>query len=123
MSQAKVEKRKYEKKHRKELERKRKIKLLTKCVLWSLVIGSVIGVPLALNYYKSIPKFVGDATLKAFVENYIDTNHSAEVELLNAKAKTTESQVKDAIDEAVGQELKEVKEDEVEEVLDTDSTE
>ncbi|MDO5156730.1 MAG: hypothetical protein Q4D51_12275 [Eubacteriales bacterium] len=79
MSQAKVEQHKYEKKNRKRLEKQRKTKLALKCIVAALIIGAIIGVPLGINYYRSIPNFVGDSTLSAFVSNYIKEAHSADI--------------------------------------------
>lgn len=79
MSQEKVDRRKYEKYNRKKLEKQRKLKFTIKCIAAALVIGAIIGVPMGINYYRSIPKFVGDSTLKAFVGNYIDESHASDV--------------------------------------------
>ena len=100
MSQAKVDKRKYEKKNRKQLEKKRKARFAGKCILAALIIGTIIGVPVGINIYRGIPKFVGDSSLKAYVSDYIDSNHSSEVDTVKAieaksseeKADTTEAE-------------------------------
>ncbi|MCM1179207.1 MAG: hypothetical protein NC347_03040 [Clostridium sp.] len=105
MSQEKVERRKYEKYNRKKLERQRKIKITVKCILAALVLGAIIGVPLGINYYRSIPKFVGDATLSAFVGNYIEEAHASDVPDFSGSSETSEESVEDelidAIEEAV----------------------
>lgn len=131
MSQEKVDKRKYEKYHRKEIERKKKIKTAAVCIVTALIVGAVVGVPLGIKIYKEQPKFVGDSTLEAFVGNYIDENHAEDVEVLNKTTEETDSTetsdvedaVKEAVEEASGQELEEVDEDNVEEVLGTGSEE
>ena len=79
MSQEKVDRRKYEKHNRKKLERQRKIKFTIKCVVAAVGIGAIIGVPLGINYYRSIPKFVGDSTVESFISEYIDDEHAADV--------------------------------------------
>lgn len=79
MSQAKVDKRKYEKKNRKKLEKQRKIRFAVKCIATALVVGAIIGIPTGIKIYKNIPKFVGDSTLEAFVGTYIDENHAADI--------------------------------------------
>lgn len=90
MSQAKVDKRKYEKVHRKEIEKKRKIKTAVISIVIALVVGGVVGVPMGLSIYKSIPKFVGDSSLGAFVATYIDDNYSEELEVFET-SDTTEA--------------------------------
>ena len=41
MSQEKVDRRKYEKKNRKKLEKQRKIKTALKCIIAALVVGAI----------------------------------------------------------------------------------
>lgn len=128
MSQAKVDKRKYEKKNRKKLEKQRKIKLAVKCIATALIIGAVIGVPTGIKIYKSQPKFVGDASLEAFVGNYIDENYASDISGLGTSEETseegdTEDEVTKAVEEAAGSDLEEVDADNVDEVLGTDSAE
>lgn len=134
MSQAKVEKRKYEKHHRKEIERKKRIKTATTCISIAVVIGLMIGIPLGIGYYRSIPKFVGDNTLKAFVANYIDENHAEDIAVLGTASTeetsaedeaeasdSVEDMVKDAVEDASGAEVEEVNEENADEVLGTDA--
>lgn len=135
MSQAKVDKRKYEKKHRKEIERKKKIKTMVTCVTAALIVGAIIGVPLAIKIYKAQPKFVGDSTLEAFVSTYIDENYASDIAVLNqtTEASTVEEDsddaMKEALEESSGNEYEKVDEDNVDEILgsgsedDTESTE
>lgn len=104
MSQAKVDKRKYEKKNRKKLEKQRKIRFAVKCVVAALIIGAIIGVPTGINIYRNMPRFVGDATLAAFVGNYIDESHADDVpdfEALMGSQEDGESDSDPAIDKAV----------------------
>ncbi|MBO5087474.1 MAG: hypothetical protein J6C01_02275 [Lachnospiraceae bacterium] len=113
MSQAKVDKRKYEKVHRKEIEKKRKIKTAVICIVVALAIGAFVGVPVGISIYKSIPKFVGDSSLGAFITTYIDDNYSAELESFGTTteaAETTEAEdeVEQAVEDALGAELESV---------------
>lgn len=129
MSQAKVDKRKYEKIHRKEIEKKRKIRTTIKCVTAALIIGAIIGVPLGIKIYKEQPKFVGDSTLEAFIGNYIDENHASDIAVLNQTTESTEDTesqdpvdaVSDAIEDATGQKAEEVNSDNIDETLENDS--
>lgn len=91
MSQAKVDKRKYEKIHRKEIERKRKISTAIKCVVAAVVVGVVIGVPAGLSIYNSIPRFVGDASLQAFVTSYFDDNYASDLQEMKERMTSTEA--------------------------------
>jgi len=91
MSQEKVDKRKYEKHHRKEIEKKRKARFAVKCIAVALVLGVVIGVPAGLSIYKSIPRYVGDATLETFVSQYIDDNYSEDIAGLGATTEAVET--------------------------------
>lgn len=125
MSQAKVDKRKYEKIHRKEIEKKRKIRIAVKCVIAALILGAIIGVPIGIRVYRSIPKFVGDSTLEAFISTYIDDNHAADIAGLGAKADTTEStestEETDPVD-AISDAIEDAISDSSEEESDADST-
>lgn len=124
MSQAKVDKRKYEKIHRKEIERKKKIKTLVTCVVTALVIGAIVGVPLGIRYYKEQPKFVGDSTVDTFISNYIDNNHAEDIAGLgsteDASEETAQDEsdaLQDAVEEAVGEELDAVDSENVDELI------
>lgn len=132
MSQEKVDRRKYEKYHRKEIERKKRIKTVVTCVAAALIVGAIVGVPLGIKIYKEQPKFVGDSTLEAFVSSYIDENYASDVAVLNQTTEDTETTettentgaeeaIKDAVEELSGEELEEVDSDNVDEVLGTDS--
>lgn len=104
MSQAKVDKRKYEKVHRKEIERKRKISTAIKCVVAAVVIGIVIGVPAGLSIYNSIPRFVGDASLQAFVTNYFDDNYASDLKEMKERMTSTEAAIEETSSEAATEE-------------------
>lgn len=114
MSQEKVDKRKYEKLHRKEIEKKRKLKFAAKCIVVALIIGAAIGIPVGQSIYKSIPKYVGDSSLEAFVGNYMDDNYSSEMSVLSQEDEATtesteaENEVEEAVKEATGTELESV---------------
>lgn len=128
MSQAKVDKRKYEKKNRKEIERQRKVKLTIKCVTTALVVGAVVGIPFGFKIYKNMPKYVGDATVSSFINNYIDEHHAEELTVfqsMNEKAEeaTTEDDVTKAIEDASGKDLEKVDAEDVDEVLGNTSEE
>lgn len=91
MSQAKVDQRKYEKKHRKELERKRKISTAVKCIVVALILGVVIGIPAGLSIYNSIPKYVGDSSLEAFITTYFNDNYASDMEEMKERMTSTET--------------------------------
>lgn len=128
MSQEKVDKRKYEKQHRKEIERKRKVGLAVKCIIAALIIGAAVGVPTGIKIYKNQPKFVGDSTVEAYIGNYIDENYASEISGLGTteattESETTENDVTKAVEDAVGSDVETVNEDNVDEVLGTDTEE
>lgn len=128
MSQEKVDKRKYEKQHRKEIERKRKVRLTVKCIIVALIIGVAVGVPTGIKIYKNQPKFVGDSTVEAYIGNYIDENYASEISGLGTteattESETTEDEVTKAVEDAVGSDVETVNEDNVDEVLGTDTEE
>lgn len=128
MSQAKVDKRKYEKKNRKEIERQRKVKLTVKCVTAALIVGAIIGIPFGYKIYKSMPKYVGDATVSSFINNYIDKNHAEELTVFQSmnettEEATTEDDVTKAIEDASGKDLEKVDAENVDEVLGNTSEE
>lgn len=113
MSQAKVDKRKYEKIHRKEIEKKRKIKTAVICIVVALLLGAFIGVPVGISIYKSIPKFVGDSSLGAFIATYIDDNYSTELDSFGTTTEAeetteAEAEVEKAVEDALDTELESV---------------
>ncbi|MDE5965782.1 MAG: hypothetical protein K2G89_03020 [Lachnospiraceae bacterium] len=73
MSQEKVDKRKYEKYHRKEIQKKQKRKAMIATVVFVLVAGTAIGIPLGYKIYDMIPKKVSanEVVYNAWVSNYI----------------------------------------------------
>lgn len=131
MSQAKVDKRKYEKKNRKKLEKQRKIRFAVKCVTTALIIGAIVGVPLGIKIYKEQPKIVGDSVLEAFIGTYIDENYASEISVLGSNTDgtedteegTSEDEVTKALEDASGNNLQKVDADDVDEMLKTDSEE
>ncbi|MBQ9984405.1 MAG: hypothetical protein IJP29_07425 [Lachnospiraceae bacterium] len=109
MSQAKIDKRKYEKIHRKEIEKKRKMKFAVKCIATALVVGAIFGIPAGISIYRNMPKFVGDATLESYVGTYIQDNYAEEISSLysgdkeDATESTTEAttEIEDVIEDAI----------------------
>ncbi len=91
MSQAKVEQRKYAKIHRKELERKRKISIAIKCIVVALILGVIVGIPVGLSIYESIPKYVGDSSLEAYITTYFDDNYASDMEDMKERLGSTEA--------------------------------
>ncbi len=73
MSQEKVDKRKYEKHHRKEIQKKQKRKTIIYTVIGVLILGTAIGIPLGYKIYDMIPKKVSanDVIFNAWVSNYV----------------------------------------------------
>ena len=125
MSQEKVDKRKYEKKNRKKLEKQRKIRMTVKCVAAALIIGAIVGVPLGIKIYKEQPKMVGDSVLEAFIGTYIDENYATEISMLDNKTEesTSEDEVTKALEDASGNNLEKVDADDVEDMLESGSEE
>lgn len=125
MSQEKVDKRKYEKKNRKKLEKQRKIRTTVKCVTAALIIGAIVGVPLGIKIYKEQPKMIGDSVLEAFIGTYIDENYATEISMLDNKTEesTSEDEVTKAIEDASGNNLEKVDTDDVEDMLESGSEE
>lgn len=89
MSQAKVDQRKYQKKHRKEIERKKKISTAIKCIVAALILGVFIGIPAGLSIYKSIPRYVGDSSLESFVKTYFTDTYSEDLKVLEERLTTS----------------------------------
>ena len=82
MSQSKVDQKKYEKKHRKEILRKQKIKKITAITVTIVVIAAIIGSVAGVKIYKAIPKYVDASSLSEYVDetwkdNGYDTLFSA----------------------------------------------
>ena len=95
MSQEKVDRRKYEKKNRKKLEKQRKIRVTLKCIMAALVVGAIFGIPLGIKIYRAQPKFVGDSVLSAYVSNYIDENHAEDIPSFTSEEASTDEVLED----------------------------
>ena len=67
MSQEKVDKRKYEKKHRAEIMRKQKRAKIAGWIIFGVLLGALLGSTLGVKIYNSIPKYVEAEKLGAFV--------------------------------------------------------
>ena len=68
MSQSKVDKKKYEKKHRKEILRKQKIKKIIAITVTIVVIAAIVGSVAGVKIYKAIPKYVDASGLSEYVD-------------------------------------------------------
>lgn len=77
MSQEKVDKRKYEKQHRKQIEKKRKIKTALIVIGCALVIGAIIGFPIGYFYYN---KHKEDAALDQLYDMLSTTTEATTTE-------------------------------------------
>ncbi len=71
MSQKKVDQRKYEKYHRKEIQKKERMKTLAGVIIATAIIGIIIGFPLGRFIYNQIPKYVSPNTLDSWVSAYV----------------------------------------------------
>ncbi len=71
MSQEKVDKRKYEKYHRKEIQKKQRRKAMLGSIVFVLILGTAIGIPLGYKIYDSIPKKISSLVFNAWVSNYV----------------------------------------------------
>ena len=93
MSQSKVDKKKYEKKHRKEILRKQKIIDITVTIV---VIAAIVGSVAGVKIYKAIPKYVDASGLSEYVDKTwkdsgYDTLFSATASDAEDTADTTEN--------------------------------
>lgn len=71
MSQSKVDQRKYEKKHRKEILRKQKVKKVLAVTITIVVIAGV-------KIYKAIPKYVEASSLNSYIDKaYSDLGYDS----------------------------------------------
>lgn len=91
MSQSKVDQKKYEKKHRKEILRKQKIKknlaIASAIVVIAAILGSVIGV----QVYRVIPKYVKADSLNEFIdETWKDSGYEGLLPATSTDAEDTE---------------------------------
>lgn len=95
MSQSKVDKKKYEKKHRKEILRKQKIKKIIAITVTIVVIAAIVGSVAGVKIYK-IPKYVDASGLSEYVDKTwkdsgYDTLFSATASDAEDTADTTEN--------------------------------
>ncbi len=67
MSQSKVEKRKYEKKHRAEILKKERRKKILGWAIFGVIVGCILAATLGVKIYNAIPKFVEAEKLSAYV--------------------------------------------------------
>lgn len=74
MSQSKVDQRKYEKKHRKEILRKQKIKKVIAVTATIVVIAAIVGSVVGVKIYKAIPKYVAASGLSSTVDKAWEDN-------------------------------------------------
>lgn len=96
MSQSKVDKKKYEKKHRKEILRKQKIKNIIAITVTIVVIAAIVGSVAGVKIYKAIPKYVDASGLSEYVDktwkdSSYDTLFSATASDAEDTADTTEN--------------------------------
>lgn len=97
MSQSKVDKKKYEKKHRKEILRKQKIKKIIAITVTIVVIAAIVGSVAGVKIYnKAIPKYVDASSLSEYVDKTwkdsgYDTLFSATASDAEDTADTTEA--------------------------------
>ena len=68
MSQSKVDQRKYEKKHRKEILRKQKIKKVVAVTVTIVGIAAIVGSIAGVKIYKAIPKYVEASGLNSYID-------------------------------------------------------
>ena len=68
MSQSKVDQRKYEKKHRKEILRKQKVKKVLAVTITIVVIAGIVGSIAGVKIYKAIPKYVEASSLNSYID-------------------------------------------------------
>ncbi len=67
MSQEKVDKRKYEKKHRAEILKKSRRKKIIGWSIFGILVGCIIGGTAGVKIYEAIPKYVEAEKLGAYV--------------------------------------------------------
>jgi hypothetical protein len=67
MSQAKVDKRKQEKKNRASIKKKKKIKKIAGYSIFGIIVGCILGGTIGVKIYKSIPKYVDSDKFGAYV--------------------------------------------------------
>lgn len=67
MSQEKVDKRKYEKKHRAEIMKKKRRHKIIGWSIFGVVLGGIVGSIAGVKIYNAIPKYVEPEKLSAYV--------------------------------------------------------
>lgn len=77
MSQSKVDQRKYEKKHRKEIMRKQKIKKVAAITATIVVIAAIVGSVVGVKIYKAIPKYVSASGLNSVIDDTWNKDYGA----------------------------------------------
>ena len=77
MSQSKVDQRKYEKKHRKEIMRKQKIKKVVAITATIVVIAAIVGSVVGVKIYKAIPKYVSASGLNSVIDDTWNKDYGA----------------------------------------------
>ena len=78
MSQSKVDQRKYEKKHRKEILRKQKVKKVLAVTITIVVIAGIVGSIAGVKIYKAIPKYVEASSLNSYIDKaYSDLGYDS----------------------------------------------
>lgn len=74
MSQSKVDKKKYEKKHRQEILKKQKCRKLAAKIAAIVVVVGIVGSVAGVKIYKAIPKYVEASELSNFVKETWEDN-------------------------------------------------
>lgn len=93
MSQSKVDKRRYEKKHRKEIMRKQKIKKVLAITATVAVILAIVGSIAGVSIYKAIPKYVEADGLNEFIdETWKDSGYEDLLPATSSDASTEASE-------------------------------
>lgn len=78
MSQSKVDQRKYEKKHRKEILRKQKVKKVLAVTITIVVIAGIVGSIAGVKIDKAIPKYVEASSLNSYIDKaYSDLGYDS----------------------------------------------
>lgn len=95
MSQEKVDKRKYEKYHRKEIEKKNRMKITVTTIVSVVIVGMIIGIPLGYKLYEMMPRTISPNTLDAWVSAYV-SDHDDYPFVTEAEADSTEDATEDS---------------------------
>lgn len=98
MSQSKVERRKYEKKHREQIKKKEKAKKALAITAVVIVICGILGATVGVRLYKTMPKYVKADKLSNVVEQaWYDSGYEG---VLPATATDAEDDSEDTTDDA-----------------------